>query len=495
MRMSTIDHLLATDPARLIQLARQARVLRAAQARDDINVFMEYVMRDERDDRPDSAARFIRQMPHHRRMQEVVSEHKHSLIWSHLEAGKTHQISIGRTLWELGRNPNLRFGIFSSSITGSQKIARTIGEYISSSVRLHEVFPNLRPGDRWSDTALTVKRSVIAKDPSVECAPQTGKIQGARLDRAILDDVVTDSVARSESESGRLWDWFHRTVFGRAERVIVIGNAYRTDDFMHRLEKNTLWKSERFPLLNTSGESNWPAVWPKERIEIQRKGMVPEDFARQFMCLARDDGSSWFKREYIDVALARGEGKEVTQSLAYVPNGYATYTGVDLGHRKHKKSDLTVLFTYIQHPSGMREVLEIKTGRWGGPEIVREIESAQSRFHSTVYVENVAAQQFIVDFSRLSAKRVVEFQTDSRKHDPAHGVQGLAVELRNGVWAFPCQEFTRSTHPEIAALISEVLDYDPKAHTGDRLMAMWIATEGPRRPLPKMQQGKVSRHL
>ncbi len=198
------------NPSKARQAVRKLRMTRAAVARGDVNAFIEYVMRDERrlqfeDSRGEMTdeekardvfdfvkdkGRFVRQQSHHRRMQELMTAHDHLLIWAFLEAGKTHQV-IGRVLFELGHNPDLRIAIFSNSLGLSKRITSTIADYIEHSVRLREVFPHLRKGSGpWNTQTLTVARSAATpiKDPSVQCLPvNTGAAQGARIDLAILD--------------------------------------------------------------------------------------------------------------------------------------------------------------------------------------------------------------------------------------------------------------------------------------------------------------------
>ena len=489
------------NPEKAVRRARRMRALRAVRARDDVNAFMEHVMMDER---PGHAGEHVRQAPVHRALQHLADTHPYLLLWSHPDIGKTHNLAIGRTLWELGRNPNLRFLIVSSRDGQANKVATTIMQYIDTSAALKEVFPHLTRGDKWSVGAFTVKRDVVAKDFSILCSGLTAKPLGGRFDRIILDDIVTSENAFTTSGREGLRMWFDKYAMGRLTdngRIIFMGNAFSPDDLMHTLERLPLWHAERFPLLDANGNSNWPGSWSVERINTIRSGLTPEEFTRQYQCVARDDSSARFKREWIDKAFARGEGLGLIAALKNIPNGCSTHTGVDLGARIHGKADRTVFFTFLLYPNGDMRVLEILAGRWSGPDIVERIVDVSNRFGSTVYVENVAAQQHTVDWVRkISRVRVVPFQTDRRKHDPQFGVEGIAVDLNNGKWIFPnpgTDDLGRRLppHPELQTLRNEMLYYDPRpgVHTGDSLMSMWIAVEGSRRQNPpKVQFGRMN---
>jgi hypothetical protein len=60
-------------------------------------------------------------------------------------------------------------------------------------------------------------------------------------------------------------------------------------------------------------------------------------------------------------------------------------------------------------------------------------------------------------------------------------VESLASEIAQGQWIFPSIDGTISgTEKPLRMLIDEMLSYAPSKHTGDRLMACWIARESAR---------------
>jgi hypothetical protein len=195
------------------------------------------------------------------------------------------------------------------------------------------------------------------------------------------------------------------------------------------------------------------------------------------MCEARDDASARFKREWIEVGLRLGEGTSLASALQVVPQGYRTYTGVDLAVQQKDDNDLTALFDIAVDPYGTRSVLNIESGRWSGPEIVNKINQHHQRYQSIIIVENNAAQDFIVQFARQgSAVPIIPFTTGRNKAHPEFGIEGLATEMSAGKWKIPNRGGVM--HPEVQAWVDEMLYYNPSAHTGDRLMASWFAREG-----------------
>lgn len=471
-------------PAALLEQLPDLDDLQARRARYDPVAFLSYVLKDEETGGP------IQLQPMHVEWQRLATAHRHLLIWGHTESGKSQELSVGRVLWELGKNPNLRILIISDTVGQATKLVMMIRRYIEGSREYKKVFPHVEPGEPWTTTELYLKRPAgIAKDPSVRASGLYGNITGGRADLGILDDILDAENTRTQAQRDRADEWLKSASFeGRLtdrSRVWVVGTAWHIDDVMHRYARAGTYFCVRYPLVLADGSSSWPERWSRARILERRKRMGEFEFARAMMCVARSDEEARFKREWIDKCLRRGDGYNLTYALQAVPDGYATFTGVDLGVRQKASSDLTVLFTIVVHPDGTREVLDIDAGKWTGPQIVEKIKDVHHRYESIVWVESNAAQDFIVQFTRgQSAVPVMSFDTTGyNKNHPEHGLAAMGVEMENAKWIIPNRGGV--CHPEVSAWLNDMLYYDPNGHPGDRLMASWIAREGSRLTRPK----------
>lgn len=470
------------------RVAKQSRI--AALARKNPKLFCQFVLKDEQTGNP------ITLSPTHKSWHDLITAKERLVIWSHVEAGKTVEVSIGRVLWEIGNNPSIRCAILSNTHAQSVKIVRSIQKYIESSPELKLVFPDLRPSDPWSAQQLTVFRPTYSKDPTVQAFGVTGAVTGSRLDLVVIDDILDPENTRTPTARQALWEWLQATLMGRLTKdakLIVVGTAYHPEDALHRYAK--LWgpgAAYRYPVVDDlTGAPRWPEHWPLSRIEAKRAETLPDEFARQMLCIARDDTHAIFKKEWIDVALRRGAGRKMAYGLKAVPNGCKTVTGVDLAVQQHSSADMTVLFTILLHPDQTRELLWIDAGRWQGPEIVQRIIDTHERYHSMVWVENNASQEFILQFARArSAVPLRPFTTGRNKAHPEFGVQSLATEMANGKWIIP-NDNRGYVVPEVDNFIQEMLFYDPKSHTGDRLMAAWFAREGARQANVRAEVGTL----
>lgn len=459
---------------------QRERVIR--RARTNVNVFVEYVMRDEVTGGP------IVQAPLHVEWHRTLDSYANNTIMSFPEAGKTLQISVGRTLFELGKDPSLRFLFLSHKQDVMKKVSNLLMQYIESSIELHEVFPDLLPGDQeWGASAFTVKRKNRAKDPTIQLASQNASPLSARIDRVLADDIITlDSTSSPQARKDTIEWW--PSIIGRTTaraRITLLGNAFHPEDLYHYLEKLPDWVTRRYPILikdpiTLESISRWPEQWPIERVMERAKKMHQKEVRRQLMCEARDDGSAWFPENVIHLALRLGEGTDLAHALAAVPRGYSTYTGVDLAIKQKDSNDTTCLFTIAVDPYGIRRLLCIERGRWPGPEIVRRIIDTHRRFQSEIWLEDNAAQDWMRQW--VNATEIIPirgFTTGRNKAHPEYGVVSLATEMQQGRWHIP--NHGGLVHHEVQKWIDEMMYYDPQAHTGDALMASWIAREAARK--------------
>lgn len=452
----------------------------AKYAREDFNTFCETVLRDEK------SGRLVVQSSIHREWVKERKASKRLVLWSAVESGKSQQNSIALPLWELGRDPTIRVALISNTHTFAEKLSGLIKRYVEMSDDYHRVFPNIKPGYPWTSSQLNVSGHDNAKDPNLQICGIHGSITGSRLDLVVLDDVLDYENCRTERGRQDVINWYLSAVVGRLtedSRVVCIGTAYHPEDFMHWLARQSGFRARRFPAVDANGNSAWSSRWSQARIEAKRAELGELEFSRQMMCLARDDSSSRFKEAWIEVATRAGFERQPALRIDHLPPGYRTYTGVDLGVMPDAKNDETAIITILVYPNETREILEVIAGHWAGPEIVGRIIDCHNRFQSQVMVETNAAQAYIVQFVQSqSAVPVHSFQTNARsKFSPEFGVESLAVEMAGGKWVIPSPDGKRGWTEQVDKLIREMLYYDPAAHTGDRLIALWLAREAARR--------------
>jgi len=473
------------NPERAEELRTELYWHRVTLARKDPNELCELVLRDEETGGP------ITQAPLHETFQHLAVENDKLIVWGHIESGKTQQLAIGHTLWEIGNNPRLRTVVGAASMRYANRIVGAVRRHIEKPGPYRDVFPEIKPGAIWSESAIAVDipgRRGTPKDPTMQSVSVgTASLTGSRTDRFIGDDLLTLENTSTPQKRQKVKDWYYGVPMSRltrSARVRILGNAFHPEDLMHDLAQTGEYKWRKFPVI-VNGESTWPERWPLDRIEEARSRLLAHEFARLLLCIPRDESSSRFKREWIDIALRRGDGYDPAFALNAIPPGFAVLTGVDLGVRQKRGSDRTVLTTILVHPNEDREILWVESGRWAAREIVDRIIDTHRRYGSIIIVENNAAQQYIVDFTKdLSAVPVRPFTTGRNKSNVEFGIESLATEMANGKWIIPSKNGKPASR-ELDALVTGMLYYDPQQHTADHLMSMWFAREGARQPPKK----------
>jgi hypothetical protein len=471
-------------------------------AREDSALFCELVLTDEDTGSP------IELTPMHEEWHATAAKGRNMVIWAFPESGKSQQMSIGRTLWLLGRNPRLRIAILAAAERQVKKIIASIRRHIEGNHVLHRIFPNLKRGDLWTDSAISIMRPGNIKDPSVQAVSPGGAFQGARVNVLLIDDVLVEENTRTAYQRQKTETWIRTSAFsrlGRKSQVIVLANAFHPDDLAHVLARQGWW-AKKYPVLDEAGNSTYPSRWPLERIEhVRAEEYGPTEFARMMMCQARADEDARFQAAWIDKCKARSNGYPLFKSLEHFvdwvgpefweargidwdfrqkrfrpPPGFLILTGVDLGISQRDSADPSVLFTVLVWPDGTRQVLDIRRGRWQSPLIIKNVVDVYDRFKSSFFVENNAAQQYLVQWIHEDHPwiNVKGFRTGKNKRDLAYGVESIAGELEDGMWLIPNED--GAVHPNVKIWEQEMLFYSPDGHTGDCLMASWIAREAAR---------------
>jgi hypothetical protein len=497
---------------RIAQGAHVATPPLVVMAREDPIAFCEYVLVDEQTNKP------IQQQSFQIDWHEAIDRHDRVVILTSPETGKTQQITIGRSIFALGRDPDTARIILGSKTQkiASSKFLSTIMRHIEGNPRVREVFPDLARGRPWSAReGFTVKRGGAwdpVKDPSVQPAGPDAAVLGSRCTWACFDDILDIENTRTEYRSDLVLAWLLLQVesrmshqrasgYGVDGKIALLCNAWEEYDAAHKLARDHGWHLVETPIALPAtrttahpwGLTRWAEVWSQKRIDQWAPATAP----RVIWCKARSDAQRRFQNAWINKCKRLGQGLTMVHAVDRVPEGCTLVAGVDLATRKGAQHDLTCIFVAMVGPAAAFGVdpgevsvrkplirpLWIEVGRWTSPEIKARLADIHDRYPGIRYrVEDNAAQIYIVQDLAIDkpGMRVRGATTGRNKHHAEHGVEGVAVELSLGLWVIPCEEDPQGLlrcEPEIEAWIGEMLSYDPAAHTGDRLMAAWLARE------------------
>ncbi len=486
----------------LVRRQKELHQLHISAARQSSAAHASYVMRDE-------AGKALKLARIHREWHSLFATVDRLILWGSAEVGKTKQL-VSYITWRVGRDPSIRVVIVSKNKGFARKIMRGVAGVLTSP-QYRDVFPGsvvLQANGDFIDVL-----GFDGVNHTVEAVQFFASIHGARIDLLIFDDVLDRLNTRTEYQREAMFQFYKDAFISRlTERaqVIFAANAWHPRDMLHRLQAEPGWTCRRYPIRYEDKDgvlhSIWPEHWPLERI-AERELEYAKDklyFRRVYLCEPLDDRASSWDRRWIQNAESHGFGLPWPERLsqAYGEQFRQISIGVDLATKRpasRRQTDESVLCVVGQYHDGRKRPLYMRSGRWHGPQIVAEIKDVRDRFHPAIpWVESVAAQMYIVDYCKEPQRPaqggwigmepeqarkgdpipVRCFETTARrKYDPTFGIEALGVEMSCGIWLFPN---TPGKEPpiEYQKLLDEMMSYDANAHTGDRLMAFWIASEG-----------------
>jgi hypothetical protein len=446
----------------------------------------------------------------HLKWQRAIDENERTVIFAPPEYGKSSQILLARPLDDLGKNPNLRIGLISETATLSRKWLGRIKENILWNGRLHEVYPDLRPamgsGNRpaaWYSNAILVERELefSLTDPhySVEAIGVGGTIMGSRFDRLYFDDIITNRNAFTEAGRDKTYDWIKRVAITRLSnhgKIGAINNTWHEEDAFHRLpeENPELWHVER--LVASDPEASYPEVYPPDRLAALMAELGLVEYGRQFLQVALGSATNLLPAESI----------RDCQRLCNDPagwwhgeydQGYFEWitAGLDLGASERPGSHLSAIAVEgLAKEDGLKHLLHMRSGQWVGKPIIREVIQVQRELKPHEWlVETNQAQMHVA--SMLSDKTIIfavakelgipegeaekladdirifgQYTTTTHKRGEAYwAIRGMGADFDARRWRLPKDQ------PEVEYLIREARRYSLQEHTGDRLIALWLA--------------------
>jgi len=509
------DPQVAADVALQLQ---QLRALRAAsdtdlviRARQDPNVFVETIGRIE------GGAWVGKQAGAHRALQDHFTRSATPTGASTAVAlfavghGKSNQVTRWRVVWELGRNPNLRVLIMSATTGLPEKMLAGIKGDITDNPFVAAVFPHLRPGHKkgqcdWSGSSIHVDRPDNLPDASITTAGLSSKILGSRFDLIVIDDLLNTDNTLTPYMRQQVWNKVQSEVMSRRpphlpSRAWFIGHVWTEDDGMAMACRQPgarvlrmgarVQRSPKTGRVITSADPEWnetlewhpliPTLWTKAALAARyaelrwaARHMLDNLFMRR--------GGGGFDPEGLTRALVNGKGLSYKPTWNPLATGCQTYTGVDVSSGEGE--DFTVIVTAVRLSTGRRQILEIQSGKWDGPEIVRRIQDVYRRYRSIIAVESNGVQKWLRQWMASDDAVIVpvfDHNTSGRgggsKHALTLGIKHMEMELAGQCqWVFPRPlDILTPPDEDMMALVNGAMAYSKdEKHTSDWLMAWWI---------------------
>ena len=293
----------------------------------------------------------------------------HMDLWSR-EHYKSTVITFGMTIFDLLRDPERTFGIFSHTRPVAKKFLQQIKLELEQNGLLKDLFPDVlyrephKQSPSWSlDGGLIVQRDTNPKEKSVEAwGLVDGQPIGAHFKVLVYDDVVTrESVTTPEQIQKTNEAWGLSLSLGAiGGKKRHIGTKYRFNDTWSFIEKSGAVKTRKHPA-TVDGTANGDPVLMDPETLAERRRSGPYIFACQYLLDPVAEEAQGFREEWL---------RYYDQIR---PGEMNLYLFVDPAGEKKKDNDYTVMWLIGTAPDGNYYAVDGIRARMNLAERTREV--------------------------------------------------------------------------------------------------------------------------
>jgi predicted phage terminase large subunit-like protein len=394
---------------------------------------------------------------HHKKiaaaLDRVVSgECKRLMIAMPPRHGKSQMGSYLFPAYLMGKKPDSKLIVGSHTAELAQRFGRMIRNLVADE-RYKELFPDFllsadsKAAGRW-DTSHGGEAFFIGKG---------GAMTGRGGNVVILDDILDEQDALSNTAMENTWEWYQSGPRQRLQpngAIIVINTRWKTDDLSGRLLKlqgaikSDKWEVLEFPAILPSGGPLWPEYWKLEELEAVKHTIGLQKWNAQWQQTPTADEGAIFKREWWQ----RWKPEE-PPLVEYIIQSY------DTAYSKKETADYSVITTWgvfvPDQDSGPNIILlDVKKGRWDFPELKRIAREEYKNWNpDNVLIEAKATGITLQQELRRVGIPVTMYSPGGRRagQDKVSRANSIAPILESGmVWA-PETEWADELIEECAA--------------------------------------------
>ena len=369
----------------------------------------------------------------------------------------------------MGKLPQSKLIVGSHTAELAQRFGRMIRNLVEDE-RYAELFPNTKlsvdskAAGRWNTNA-GGEAFFIGKG---------GAMTGRGGDIVVLDDILDEQDAVSETAMENTWEWYTSGPRQRLQpngAIIIINTRWKTDDLSGRLLrqqgqlKSDQWEILEFPAILPSGNPLWPGYWSLDELEKVKMSIGLKKWNAQWQQQPTNDDGAILKREW----WRRWKYDEP-------PNCSYIIQTMDTAYSKKETADFSVIATWgVFRPSADEGpglmLLSVKKGRWDFPELKRVAKAEYVYWQpDNVLIEAKATGTPLQHELRKMGIPVTMYSPGGRRtgQDKVSRANAVAPILESGmVWYPEDEEFAQDMVEECAAF--------PNGSNDDQVDAMVMA--------------------
>lgn len=292
--------------------------------------------------------------PFHLKMLQFQFQHPKTLQLCFRGAGKSTYLTIMKIIHYLVKDPNLRIIIVSRSDSQSRQFLNGVKQQLEQNKRLIELFGDFYNPEKWNEKEIVIKQrtSKALKEASVQVMAFLGSVVGRHYDIAIVDDLVDQSSAGTQTQRDKLLSWYNTSFIPAIEpadgyphrgEIHHIGTRYHPEDLWNHLMVNEKIPNLTIPILDP-GETTtpFPKRWSVEDARKKRSEIGTVIFNSQYQCSAIAMKGMLF--DYADCQIVTSDS--VYNGNDSIFSNLQVHIGVDLAISETEKADknaITVL--------------------------------------------------------------------------------------------------------------------------------------------------------
>jgi predicted phage terminase large subunit-like protein len=395
---------------------------------------------------------------HHKRIaaaldRVVAGKCKRLMIAMPPRHGKSQMGSYLFPAYLMGKLPQSKLIVGSHTAELAQRFGRMIRNLVDDE-RYSEIFPEMKlsadskAAGRWN-TAQGGEAFFIGKG---------GAMTGRGGDVVILDDILDEQDAVSETAMENTWEWYTSGPRQRLQpngTIIVINTRWKMDDLSGRLLrqqgqlKADQWEILEFPAILPSNTPLWPEYWSLDELEKVKMSIGLKKWNAQWQQQPTNDDGAILKREWW-----RKWKHDEPPSCEYI------LQTMDTAYSKKETADFSVIATWgVFYPSAdggpALILLSVQKGRWDFPELKRVARSEYLYWNpDNVLIEAKATGTPLQQELRKMGIPVTMYSPGGRRtgQDKVSRANAVAPLLESGmVWYPEGEEFAQDLVEECAA--------------------------------------------
>lgn len=179
--------------------------------------------------------------PLHKRLCDFVQDNymkKKILILLPRGTFKSSVITVGFSLWQIAKDPNVRILISNATYPMAVSFLGQIKKHIQGNEKFKQVFGELYvPSEQWREDRISVsKEKLMSKEPTIWAYGMGGNLVGSHYTMALFDDVVArenigtkDQIEKTKNFFRDALDLIDPQANGH-KPLIIIGTTWHYDD-------------------------------------------------------------------------------------------------------------------------------------------------------------------------------------------------------------------------------------------------------------------------